>query len=220
MLRLKEQMEAVPRIFYQNNWVILVLLFAFVLLFFLKLLNPSKLKGFVYAPFNKGFIELEAPKMQRKFSFYYGLLFLFTTIIFSLVIMIFKEIFFSQRNTSFSSFFTLFLFVFTYLFFKRVLEFLLCTLFALKNNVSLFLFSKNAYFYSIAFPFFLLLIIYFFGIKNIWFFSAFVLLLLMIRTIILLVNNKNLILSELFYFILYLCALEIAPVLVLLKWMF
>lgn len=38
-----------------------------------------------------------------------------------------------------------------------------------------------------------------------------------IRYVLLLVNNKNLIFRNLFYFILYLCALEIAPLLIILK---
>jgi len=43
------------------------------------------------------------------------------------------------------------------------------------------------------------------------------LVLLVLRTVFVLVNNKNLILNELFYFILYLCTLEIAPLVIILK---
>jgi len=43
------------------------------------------------------------------------------------------------------------------------------------------------------------------------------LVLLVLRTVFILMNNKNLILNELFYFILYLCTLEIAPLIIILR---
>jgi len=43
------------------------------------------------------------------------------------------------------------------------------------------------------------------------------LVLLVLRTVFILMNNKNLILNELFYFILYLCTLEIAPLVIILR---
>ncbi|MBL4747085.1 MAG: DUF4271 domain-containing protein [Flavobacteriaceae bacterium] len=43
------------------------------------------------------------------------------------------------------------------------------------------------------------------------------LILLVLRTVLIFARNKNLILNELFYFILYLCALEIAPLIIILR---
>ncbi|NQV78269.1 MAG: DUF4271 domain-containing protein, partial [Lutibacter sp.] len=43
------------------------------------------------------------------------------------------------------------------------------------------------------------------------------LLVLILRYVLILLNNKKLIFNNLFYFILYLCALEIAPLIIVLK---
>jgi len=69
-----------------------------------------------------------------------------------------------------------------------VLPFLLALTYSLKNQV---------YIIKITFIFFLLLVLF--------------------RYVMLLVNNKKLIFNNLFYFILYLCALEIVPLVIILK---
>ena len=45
----------------------------------------------------------------------------------------------------------------------------------------------------------------------------FFIIMLVFRYVLLLINNKKLILNNLFYFILYICTLEIAPLILILK---
>ncbi|MEN8766771.1 MAG: DUF4271 domain-containing protein [Polaribacter sp.] len=51
-------------------------------------------------------------------------------------------------------------------------------------------------------------------------FLVFFMLLFILKVVLLFVNNKNLILSKLFYIILYICAFEIAPLFLLFKLIF
>jgi hypothetical protein len=98
---------------------------------------------------------------------------------------------------------------------------LLATLFQLSKLHKSIIFVKITYLFAISVFIFPLLIIIFYANKyNLLFFQStlFLLVVLLIaRYVFVVKNNKNMMLSGLFYFILYLCALEIAPLLLILK---
>ncbi len=207
-------MQSIPRTLLSNDWILLMLLFALILLLILKVIDPQKLKGHVFAIFNKGFIEIGSEQKTAVFSLFYGILFLFSTIVFSLTLLLLLDEYLEvsiPRKLLFFAVFFLFLF-------KFFLEFLVSSVLLIKKDVYYFLFSKKSYLYTISFAFFVLLVLHVFSIKNSVFLAVTSLALFSIQFIAHLVNNKNLILSNLFYFILYLCAFEIAPLFILLKW--
>ncbi len=212
-------MEAILRDFSHHNWITYVMLFCFFLLFFLKTLNPTLLKGVAFSLFNKGFVELESEKNKALFSLFEMTLFLFSSLTISFVILIFKHQNSMANLMGLNSFFLVFLVVFSFLFVKSIVTFLLLHLFSLKSTLHIFFFANKMYFYNLSIVFYVLLIVYFYSFENSWFLGGFIVFFLVLRFVILFENNKNLISSELFYFILYLCALEIAPLLVLFKWM-
>jgi hypothetical protein len=71
----------------------------------------------------------------------------------------------------------------------------------------------------LSFAFFIAIILFFYTGLKVQFLAYFVIILFLIRIVFHLINNKKLILSKLFYFILYFCAFEIAPLFVLFKLM-
>ena len=64
-------MEAVQRDVLSNNWIVLIFIFSIGILFFLKIFNTDKLKGYATSIFNKGFIEIEAEENYFRFSFFH-----------------------------------------------------------------------------------------------------------------------------------------------------
>jgi hypothetical protein len=74
--------------------------------------------------------------------------------------------------------------------------------------------------YSISIGLLFLNIIYFYSFQNKYLLITSVGLLFLVRFLMILMINKNLIIKELFYFILYLCAFELAPLFVLFRWIF
>ncbi|TVZ56310.1 uncharacterized protein DUF4271 [Lutibacter sp. Hel_I_33_5] len=209
-------MDGLERVFFSNNLVSSVLVFLLVLIGVLKGLNSVKLNGYSFIFFNKGFLELEAEENTSPFSFYNGVLFLFTTITFSLLF----SLFFDKSQLNFSSFLTVFVAVTSYFLVRWLLEFLLSFLFEIQPISHFFLFTKASFLHSFSFLTFIFLIINSYIFNDITIVKGFLLIFILIRYLFLFIYNKKLILSKLFYFILYLCAFEIAPLLVLFKSIF
>ena len=64
-------MEALQRVILSNNWITIIFLVSLAVLFFLKLFEAEKLKGYAASIFNKGFIEIEAEDNSSFFSFFH-----------------------------------------------------------------------------------------------------------------------------------------------------
>ena len=212
-------MQALEKISISTNWIPLVLVFLFAIIAILKVIDAEKLKGYVFALFNKGFIESEAEEDTSLFSSFYSLLFIFSATVLALTISLLA----TERNVnfsfSFSSFFSFLKVVFCYLIIKSLLEVALVRLFLIKKQVRFYLVSKLSYLYSISFFLLALFVLFQFSPLNYPCFIYITASLFFLRFILQLGNNKNLVFSELFYFILYICAFEIAPLLTLFKLM-
>jgi hypothetical protein len=176
--------------------------FLFAIIAVLKIIDAEKLKGYVFALFNKGFIEGEAAEDTSLFSSFYSLLFVFSATVLALIISLFV----TERTVNlalrFSSFFSV-----------------LMRLFLIKKQVRFFLVSKWSSLYSISFFLLVFFVLFQFSPLNYLCFIFITLILFFLRFVLQLGNNKNLVFSELFYFILYICAFEIAPLLTLFKLM-
>ncbi|HBI40506.1 MAG TPA: DUF4271 domain-containing protein, partial [Tenacibaculum sp.] len=79
-------MQAIELNSEKENWIIFILLFSFILLAFLKLLKPKNLVGYCIAFFNPGFFKQKESEFISVFSPFKLTLFLFSTIILSLII--------------------------------------------------------------------------------------------------------------------------------------
>jgi hypothetical protein len=213
-------LQALEKITISTNWIPLVLVFLFAIIAVLKIIDSEKLKGYVFALFNKSFIEGEAAEDTSLFSSFYSLLFVFSATVLALIISLFV----TERNANlalkFSSFFSVLKIVFCYLIIKSLLEVALLRLFLIKKQVHFFLVSKWSSLYSISFFLLVFFVLFQFSPLNYLCFIYITLILFFLRFVLQLGNNKNLVFSELFYFILYICAFEIAPLLTLFKLMF
>ncbi|WP_254712594.1 DUF4271 domain-containing protein [Polaribacter haliotis] len=185
----------------------------------LKIIDSERLKAYVFALFNKGFIESEVEEDTSFFNAFYSTLFLFSTTTLALVIYTFLIDQNLLLETSFSSFLYIFVTVVSYFLVKWILEMLLSRLFLIKNTVRFYFVSKFSYFYSISFLLFVLFVITTYSPLNSSFLFYASAVLFFMRLIFHITNNKNLIFSQLFYFILYICAFEIAPLFILFKLM-
>jgi len=201
----------------ENNWVTLLLVGLFLVVFILRLTDAEKIKGFFLILFKPSFIEEELEERTWYLQVFYTILYFFSIAVFSLISFnIFREKNPSFLNT-FLNFNVFFWFLFVYLAAKWFLEYLLSMLFSLKNNVRYFLFSKIGSFFSIAIYLFIILVIVSYTTLPSQFLTNATIFAFSIRLISLVKNNKKLIFSRLFYFILYICTLEIAPLYLLYK---
>jgi|TARA_B110000483_G_scaffold23835_1_gene27974 hypothetical protein len=212
--------QALEKIVINTNWISIILVFLFAIIAILKIIDGDKLKGYVFALFNKGFIQDEVEENTSFFSSFYSLLFIFSSIVLALVTSLLVAE--TNKNTSFSlsSFFLILGIIWSYFTIKSLLEIGVISLFFIKKEVRFYVVSKFGYLYSISFFLIILFVLFRFGPLNFSFFIAATLGLFFLKFVFQVVNNKNLVFGKLFYFILYLCAFEIAPLLIMFKLVF
>ena len=213
-------MQALEKIVINTNWISIILVFLFAIIAVLKIIDGDKLKGYVFALFNKGFIQDEVEENTSFFSSFYSLLFIFSSVVLALVTSLLVAE--TNKNTSFSvsSFFLILGIIWSYFTIKSLLEIGVISLFFIKKEVRFYVVSKFGYLYSISFFLIILFVLFRFGPLNFSFFIAATLGLFFLKFVFQVVNNKNLVFGKLFYFILYLCAFEIAPLLIMFKLVF
>jgi hypothetical protein len=212
--------QALEKIVINTNWISIILVFLFAIIAILKIIDGDKLKGYVFALFNKGFIQDEVEENTSFFSSFYSLLFIFSSVVLALVTSLLVAE--TNKNTSFSlsSFFLILGIIWSYFTIKSLLEIGVISLFFIKKEVRFYVVSKFGYLYSISFFLIILFVLFRFGPLNFSFFIAATLGLFFLKFVFQVVNNKNLVFGKLFYFILYLCAFEIAPLLIMFKLVF
>jgi len=212
--------QALEKIVINTNWISIILVFLFAIIAILKIIDGDKLKGYVFALFNKGFIQDEVEENTSFFSSFYSLLFIFSSVVLALVTSLLVAE--TNKNTSFSlsSFFLILGIIWSYFTIKSLLEIGVISLFFIKKEVRFYVVSKFGYLYSISFFLIILFVLFRFGPLNFSFFIAATLGLFFLKFVFQVFNNKNLVFGKLFYFILYLCAFEIAPLLIMFKLVF
>lgn len=194
--------------------------FLFLCVFLLKTTDAKLLKQQVATIFKVPFVKLETDDTVGILNVYQIVLFLFTIGSFSLVLAFTQSYFKDQQTIKFSTYITLYCFVFFYFIVKWILENVLVRLFVIKNQLKFFLISKWSYLFSLAFVFYIGTILYVYSFLNMTYLLFIVILFFLLRFIFILITNKKLVFYKLFYFILYICAFEIAPLFILFKLVF
>jgi len=213
-------LQALEKIITTKSWVTALIMLLFIGVVLLKALDTNRFKGSVFSLFNINFIESESEENRTFFDSFKVVIFMFTVIALSLLAYRFKMYRLSINVTSFLSYLPVFLSLLSYFLIKRTLEYLLFHLFLIKRDVRFFIVSKVNYLYTITFLLYLVIVLSeYIGFKQVYLFY-FAALLFIVRFVIHLVANKKLIFNKLFYFILYICAVEIAPLFILFKMMF
>ena len=213
-------MEALQRSVLSNNWITLIFVFSILLLFFLKLFTTAKLKGYVTSLFNKGFVEIEAEENYWTLSFFHTGFSLFTFLMLSVTTFFLISQFNNSSALLLEDYLVSTSYLFSYVVLRFIVVFVLFSVFQFKSKLSFFMTSKRGYLYSISIGLLFLNVFYFYTFQyQDLLFTGFVAL-FSLRFSLILINNKNLIIKELFYFILYLCAFELAPLFVLFRLIF
>lgn len=213
-------MEALERGFNSNNWVTGLFVFGLLLIFFLKLFRAAKLSGYTASIFNKGFIEIESQEKTAPITFFHSVFTLFSFLSISMTVYFLLKEYKEDLESNFIEYIQWSSYILIYILGRFLLEFLLMGLLEVKGILKYFILSKRSYLYSISIGLFLLNLIYFYGVQKQNFLLIGAIVLFGIRLLLIISNNKNLIIKELFYFILYLCAFEIAPLFILFKLIF
>ena len=215
-----KKVQALERTIIDTDWITILLVGLLACVFLLKGLSITRLKGNAFSIINKGFIETEIEENYSFFNLFQSVIYIFSMIILSLLmynILLFYTVSIEQGFYSFMKVLGL---VFSYFSIKWLLEFLFSLLFKIDKQVKFFLFSKSSYLYSVSFILLIGIVLVEYSQLNTRFLVYFSALLFSIRFIIHVARNKKLIFSELFYFILYLCTFEIAPLFILFKLLF
>ena len=213
-------MQAIEKIDISTNWVTLIFLVLLFSVLLLKGFHRTKLKEYFFAFFNKGFIVSEIEERASLLNRFSVVLFFFTTGTFGLLTFFLMNYFSQEVFLEISLFWKTLLFFVGYLTVKRILEKLFVILFSIQTETVSFLTAKSIYTHTISLWTFPVLILFFYAALPNQILFGFILFLFVIKLALLFATNKNLILSKLFYIILYICAFEIAPPFLLFKLMF
>lgn len=213
-------MQAIERMSLSNDWLTLVLLFSFISLFLLRIIDVARFQEVVSKLFKVSFLERRIDESYSVFSGFHILFTLFSVSVISLLLFDLKVFYYKVDFFSFQEFSGVFSMVFIYFLLKNIIENVLIYLFMLRKSLVYFVVSKANYFFAISCYLFILILLKQYANLHsvfIYYIAAF---LFFISFIFHFLNNKNLIINHLFYFILYICTFEIAPLLILFKLMF
>ena len=213
-------MQAIDKIASSNQWITLVLMFLLFGIVLLKAINSKRFKGSLYSLFNKNFINTESKENISFFDVFQIVFFLFSVIVISLLVFNFKMYLLATNDFRFSSFLSVLFTLLSFFLLLRILENVFLYVFLIKKEVRFFVISKANYLNAISFLLYIAIVLTEYAyLKQIYlyYFTCF---LFLIRFVFHVVSNKNLIFRKLFYFILYICAFEIAPLFILFKLMF
>ncbi|AUC21767.1 hypothetical protein BTO15_06440 [Polaribacter sejongensis] len=213
-------MQAIERVVIDNSWITILLVCLFACVFLLRGLSVVRLKGSVSSLFNESFIDSEIEENTSFFNPFKNVIFIFSITVLALLTYKIYLYYNSSAEQGFYTFLKIFGVVFSYLTIKRLLEFLLSVVFKIDKKLDFFLVSKSVYLYSVSFFLLIAIVLVEYSQLDTPFLVYFSALLFSIRFIFHAVINKKLVFSELFYFILYLCAVEIAPLFVLFRLLF
>nr|WP_207190442.1 DUF4271 domain-containing protein [Galbibacter mesophilus] len=186
-----------------------------------KLVNEQKFNAFISLFVNYKYLKIYSKEPNQATSVFNFFLFLPQLIVFSLVVWITLEYFKLPHDIEL---YLILPFLFLFILFKFYLEKIIATIFDINGFAESFHFHKVTYrnlAAIILLPFISLFIYSNLSHKIIFYLLIFTFASLnLIAMILTLRNHQKLIGKYLFYFILYLCALEIAPYLIVIKFYF
>ncbi len=215
--------EATARISQNNDWISAIFLITFILLTLTKVL------------FGNPVFHTNTLFLQKKYlQIYYGkdksvvlntfqmLLFIVKFLILSLLIFYINSFFrFNNQLFELKGYLIILIGVSLYFGFRLGIEWFLAVILNFEKSYKKVLYDKVSYFNNLILWILPFLLMYTYSPSNEMLFFNILLfvsvVLFVIRYALLMYSNKNLIFNNLFYFILYLCALEISPIVIVLK---
>ena len=215
--------EAKEIVHQNHHWVSLVFLAILIFLTLAKVLYKERLLHTATLFISKKYLFIYFSKEKNGIiNLFQFLLFMVQLLALSLLFYFANNLWqFSPKFNALNGFLLLVGGVGLYFCFRYLIGLFLAEIFNIKNKYSRIVYDKVSYFNNLILwilPF--LALSAFSNIHEELFFKITFLvlvILLILRYSLILANNKKLIINNLFYFILYLCALEIAPLAIILK---
>lgn len=212
-------MESILRITENIDWITIILVVSILFVTAAKVLFYNRFFNFIVLPFNNKYIFMYNKK-DTLLNWFNILMTVFQLLNFALFIHFTKSILFVSENDSYILFyFGVLGFLFVFLILKILLQLGNGFVFNANKNVVELIFKKLSYFNNSSIIMFISNVIVCYVLtdsKPVIYLSIFLILMInLVGWITVLRNHQKFIMSNFFYFILYLCALEIAPLIII-----
>jgi len=213
-------MQATERIYEYQDWITIIFLVCFALLVLAKLLFPQRFVEFTSLLNSSKFIVFKG-KENKAFHAFNILLLAVQALAVSLFLYILYTYFFDSANSPIIIYIRILTAYFCLILIKAGIEKIIGNIFELDEKMDYYLFQKISYrnFISLFLLVISLFLVYSFNPTGliIGLAGGSAIIANAIALIIIFRRNQNVLSANWFYFILYLCALEIAPYIILYK---
>ena len=210
-------MRCTNRIIESLDWVTLIMVGCILIIAILKVIYPKRFNDFIRLPVSNNYFlaKGKSEELRHPFSI---LLFVIQLISISL----FVNLFFLEKGKANVLLFLQILFVvFVFIIVKTSIEKIIGTIFSIEKLIDHYIYEKLSYRNFLSLLLIITNLIFYFSIKpDLNTLLILTGILFLVNMLILSYSYKNyrsLIFSNLFYFLLYICALEISPYLILYK---
>ena len=199
------------------DWVTLIMVGCILIIAILKVIYPKRFNDFIRLPVSNNYFlaKGKSEELRHPFSI---LLFLIQLISISLFVYLF---FLEKGKATVLLFFQILSAVFIFIIVKTSIEKMIGAIFSIKNIIDQYIYEKLSYRNFISLLLIIANLIFYFSVKpDLNTLLIFTGILFLINILILFYSYKkyrSLIFSNFFYFLLYICALEISPYLILYK---
>ncbi len=212
-------MNPIEKAVYSLDWMTLVLFISLIIFALGKYLYHNKFLNFIILPFNNKYVLLHNKKGQL-FNWFHILLTIFQVINLAFFIFLSLKTFDALPSENYQNvFFTILAFLALFQVAKLILQFIKGFVFNTQGLISELIFSKISYLNhsSIILCISNVVLVYIFKDSKIIIYTTIILILLVngIGVIKLLKNYQKAMFPYFVYFILYLCTLEIAPLVII-----
>ena len=207
-------MEPILRATNTVDWITIIIFTSVLFIVIAKSFFYSRFINFIILPFNNKYIFLYNKK-DKLLNWFHIFFTIFQLVNFALFIYLIRTIIKPENSTNPLIYFVILGFLLVFLLMKVLLQLGNGFVFNTNSNISTFIFKKLSYLNYSGMIMFLANILLTYVLKDskiVVYVSIFLILLInAIGWITVVRNHQNLITANFFYFILYLCALEIAP---------
>lgn len=209
-----EKIELIPRIVENKDWITIVFIVTIGLVVITRAAFENRFSDFVSLLVNNKYLKVykDASNLMSWFTI---LLFFVQLISFSFFILLVLSYFGYTTKTNWVSFIQIFTFLSFFVLSKFLIEKIIAASFNIESFIeqfNLFKVSYRTYVGLLLLP--VNIVLFYTNLMNSYVILGVLVILLITNAVTYLVslrNYQNLLLSKLFYFILYICALEIAP---------
>ena len=216
-------MEPIAKTINTVDWITIVLFTSVLFLVIAKSLFYGRFLNFIILPFNNKYLFMYNKK-DKLLNWFHVFFTIFQLLNYSLFLYLVKDILFATEHTAYPYVYAIILgFLILFLLIKILLQMGNGFVFNNSKIISEFIFKKLSYFNYSALIVFLANIMLTYvveGSKTVVFTSIFLIILInAVGWYMIIKNHQKYITSHFFYFILYLCALEIAPFVIIVNYL-